>query len=271
MRDILSKLIIKNEPVLSALRKIPGFRWCAKRMQKRLMPNGYRLWFQVQDGVGKGIWLKLDPKTGGQYFRGQVERCLQKILQDNLRPGMVFYDIGSNSGFFSLVAARIVGPTGRVVAFEAEPRLGTIALGNIDRNGGHNVRLVQAAVWSHSGFVDFHPADTGISPDLGLGKVVPYCDGQTFGVSAIALDDFVQTDRPPNLIKCDVEGAEVEVFRGATKLLSEYRPSIECEIHSKENGILLCAMFEDMSYDVKWISTTHFFAAPKDLSRMTTE
>src|SRR5580658_8215133 len=124
VRVMLSHLVIEDGVLLSALRRIPGFQFCAKRFGARIFPTGYREWFQVRDGIGKGIWLKLNPRTGGQYYRGKADTALQKVLQNYLRPGMVFYDLGSNNGFFSLVAARIVGATGRVVAFEAEPGLG---------------------------------------------------------------------------------------------------------------------------------------------------
>jgi FkbM family methyltransferase len=265
MRVALSRLVIEDGPLVSALRRIPGFQLCAKHLVGRILPTGYREWFQVRDGIGKGVWLKLNPRTGGQYYRGNADMSLQKVLRDYLRPGMVFYDLGSNNGFFSLVAARIVGATGRVVAFEAEQELGRGILENIERNDVHNTRLVQSAVWSHSGIVDFSPADPCASPDLGHGKVTSHANVKTVVVPSICLDDFVQTDRPPNLIKCDVEGAEVEVFRGARKVLAEYRPCVECEVHSSDNGRLLEAALGEMDYDVKWYSGNHFLATPRNL------
>jgi FkbM family methyltransferase len=178
---------------------------------------------------------------------------------------MVLYDLGSNNGFFSLIAARIVGPAGGVVAFEAEPNFGKGIDENIERNDAKNVRLVRSAVWSSSGFVDFNPVDRLSSPDAGLGRVVASSTAETIPVPSVCLDDFAQTERPPDFIKCDVEGAEVEVFRGARKLLVERGPYFECEVHSHENGKLLNAAFEEMNYDVRWYSTNHFLAVPKNL------
>lgn len=268
MRITVSHLIIENGSLWSAIKRIPGFRSCVKSLSPFILPSDYREWFQVQDGLGQGIWLKLNPRTGSQYYRGQVEPDLQRILKDNLRSGMVFYDLGSNNGFFSLLAARIVGSTGKVIAFEAEPRLGILFLENINRNSAHNVKLVESAVWSTTGSVDFSPADPRVSPDFGVGKVVSDSAAKTVTVPSICLDDFIRTERPPNLIKCDVEGAEVEVFRGASKLLTDYRPSVECEVHSSENGRLLQVMFAEMHYHVEWISANHLLAVPREfLSR----
>ncbi len=263
MRIALSNLLIENERLLSALKGIPGFRFCAKKIGAFMVPSDHREWFQVQDGVGKGLWLKLNPRSGGQYYRGQVDTSLQELLRDHLKPGMVFYDIGSNNGFFALIAARIVGSEGRVVALEAEPSLAMDVVENMEKNDVRNVRLVRSAVWSSTAVVDFEPADRLISPDGGLGRVVSSSTAGTFSVPSICLDDFVQTERPPDFIKCDVEGAEVEVFRGARKLLAERRPCVECEIHSNENGKLLNVAFKEMNYDVSWYSKNHFFAVPR--------
>jgi FkbM family methyltransferase len=265
MRIALSNFLIENERLLSALKRLPGFRFCAKKFGARVLPADHRQWFQVQDGVGKGVWLRLNPRSGGHYYRGQADADLQGILRNYLRPGMVFYDLGSNNGFFSLIAARLVGPQGSVVAFEAEPSLGTDIIENIEKNDARNVRLVRSAVWSSNGFVDFKPVDRFVSPDKGLGKVVSESSTGAISVPSVCLDDFARTERPPHLIKCDVEGAEVEVFCGARRVIADYRPYFECEIHSDENGRFLNAAFEEMDYDVRWYSRNHFFAAPRDL------
>jgi FkbM family methyltransferase len=265
MRITLSNLVIENDRLLSTLRRIPGFRFCVKKFGARLLPAGHREWFQVQDGVGKDVWLKLNPRTGANYYRGQADSNLQRVLRDYLKPGMVFYDLGSNNGFFSLIAARIVGPAGMVVAFEAEPSLGMDIAENIERNDARNVLLIRSAVWSSSGVVDFKPVDRHVSPEAGLGRVVPSSATGAISVPSVCLDDFVRTERPPDFIKCDVEGAEVEVVLGARKLLVERRPYVECEVHSDESGKVLTAAFGEMNYDVRWYSTNHFLATPRDL------
>lgn len=264
MRITLSQLLIGNNRLLSALRRVPGFRLCAKKLGAHLLPADHREWFQVQDGVAKDIWLKLNPRSGGHYYRGDADAELQGVLRDYLKPGMVFYDLGSNNGFFALIASRIVGPTGTVVAFEAEPSLGMDIAENIEKNDAQNVRLIRSAVWSSGGFVDFKPVDRSVSPGAGLGRVVTNSTTGAISVPSVCLDDFSQTGRAPHLIKCDVEGAEVEVFRGARKVLAEHRPLFECEVHSNENGRVLSAAFEGMNYDVKWYSPGHFLAVPRN-------
>src|SRR5215831_10961753 len=71
----------------------------------------------------------------------------------------------------------------------------------------------------------------------GGGKQGQESKGEMIQVAAISLDDFFFSDgrgEPPNLIKIDVEGGEFQVLSGARRLLSEFRPRILCEIHSRE-------------------------------------
>ena len=160
-----------------------------------------------------------------------------------LRPGMTFYDLGANIGFFSLMGARLVGEQGRVIAFEADPEIAARLREHVHRNGFHCVTVVEKAVWSEATKVFFARVDPRTSPDRGLGHVGGAASASTIEIEAVTLDEFARTSPAPDFIKCDVEGAEVEVFRGAQTLLAEKRPGILCEIHSEENRR---ALLEDL-------------------------
>ena len=67
------------------------------------------------------------------FLHGDVEPVVQEILVKRLGPGMVFYDLGANVGFFSLVAARIVGESGQMFSFELDPEIAARLRRNIDR------------------------------------------------------------------------------------------------------------------------------------------
>jgi hypothetical protein len=82
-------------------------------------------------------------------------------------------------------------------------------------------------------------------------------------VSAASLDDYTRTQPAPDFLKCDVEGAEVEVFRGAQRLLKEKRPGIICEMHSEENQRILVAEFARFGYACKPCGTNHILALPE--------
>ena len=94
---------------------------------------------------------------------------MQEILVKRLGPGMVFYDLGANVGFFSLVAARIVGESGQMFSFELDPEIAARLRRNIERNNLSNVTVVEAGLWSSNGKLNFVPADPA-SPDRGTGQ-----------------------------------------------------------------------------------------------------
>ena len=129
---------------------------------------------------------------------------------------MTFYDIGANIGLFSLLAARLVGKEGRVVAFEADPEIAARLREHVARNEFGWITVEEKAVWSEPRTVFFARTDPATSPDRGLGHVVSASAGDTIQVSAESLDDYTWTQPAPDFLKCDVEGAEVEVFRGAS-------------------------------------------------------
>jgi hypothetical protein len=79
---------------------------CLRCASTKPVPRDSLAWVQVRHVAAQGIWLHLNPRTGHDYYHGDVEPEVQRVLQKYLRPGMIFYDVGANIGFFSLLAAR---------------------------------------------------------------------------------------------------------------------------------------------------------------------
>ncbi len=79
------------------------------------------------------------------YLFGQWEPALTAWLRPRLRPGRTFVDVGANIGYFSLLAARRMGGSGRVVAVEASPETFARLRANLDRNAAGNVRALNVA------------------------------------------------------------------------------------------------------------------------------
>ena len=102
-----------------------------------------KVWARVEAGPAQGLWLELNPRTGQNYLRGGAELTVQKILAERLHPGMVFYDLGANIGLFTLLAARLVGDSGKVFSFEPDPENAARLRRNIQRNGFANVTVVR--------------------------------------------------------------------------------------------------------------------------------
>ena len=95
----------------------------------------------IRHGVGKG--LKFDPRGGNPgYSLGTTEQAEQLLLSECLKPGDVFYDIGTNVGFFTTLGGRLVGPKGHVYGFEPFPGSAAAAAANAERNQFEHVKIL---------------------------------------------------------------------------------------------------------------------------------
>jgi hypothetical protein len=79
----------------------------------------------------------------------------------------------------------------------------------------------------------------------------------------VSLDEYTSAFPAPDFLKCDVEGAEVEVFRGARRLLTEKRPGILCEMHGDENRRILLEEFVRLRYKCESCGENHVLALPE--------
>jgi FkbM family methyltransferase len=192
----------------------------------------------VEDGPGRGLLLDL-AGASADYADGRNELPVQNAVVDGLHPGDVFVDVGANIGYFSLLAARKVGPEGRVIAVEAVSELATAVRANAQLNGFSQVEVVDAAASDSVGEVELmlaeHPGGATISsadtpPDL-VGRRT---------VRTVTLDSlWADGRRPaPTLVKIDVEGAELPVLRGMAGLLRTHAPRVLCELDSSDRGVL---------------------------------
>jgi FkbM family methyltransferase len=259
----LAQLFLRYAAPLAGLRHLPVVGPCLRWASTKIVPRDSLTWVQVQKGPAAGLWMRLNPRTGGSAFEGSGEPEVQRALQEHLLPGMNFYDIGANIGFFSLLAARLVGQDGHVTAFEADPEVAARLREHIARNKFSRVVVEEKAVWAEHGTVSFLRTDPAVSPDRGLGRVVSGARTCTIQVQAVSLDDYTATCPAPDFLKCDVEGAELQVFRGAHRLLREKRPGILCEMHSEESRRLLLEEFSRAGYVCRPCDEHHVLALPR--------
>jgi FkbM family methyltransferase len=191
---------------------------------------------QLSDGVvvhGEAQGLRFNPAgTNPGYALGTSEPFLQTALADLLRTGMTFYDIGANVGFFSVLGAHLVGPSGSVHAFEPLPANARALAHNVELNGFTNVALVEAAVGREPGQTQLAVTAESVQAHLAsIAADVPTL--RTIDVALTTIDDEVAAGRPaPQLVKIDVEGAELAVLEGMTATLEEHKPVVICELHS---------------------------------------
>ena len=263
MTSWIARAVVRHSERLASISRLPVLGPCVRALGGLMLPSRDLVWLQIEAGAGKDLWMELNPRTGQGFVRGTGERGVQDFFTQNLKPGMVVYDLGANCGYFSLIAARCVGAQGKVFSFEPEPVLAARVRNNMQRNGFQHSTVVEAAVWRETGTVSFASSDKSESPDQGTGQItVSAEEGKTKTVRAIALDDYVKTSVPPDFIKCDVEGAEVEAIRGAAQILAVNHPAIVIEIHSAENGRAVRQELARLGYTIRDLDENHIGALP---------
>ncbi len=177
---------------------------------------------------GVRIYSALDDASVGRAVRAglyEPEVCAQ--FRRLLRPGMNVLDLGANIGFFTLLAASLVGPSGSVVAVEPNPANARLIEASRRANAFDQVEVLQVAAGRAHGLLvlntDFSNGTTAGLPD----DVAVVLSAQT--VPALRIDALLRRDRPVHLIKIDVEGAEYPALLGCEETIRRDRPAIVSE------------------------------------------
>jgi len=155
-----------------------------------------------------------------------------RFLWRFLQPGMTFLDVGAYHGVFSVLAAKKLGRSGRVIAFEPSPRERQRMQRHLRQNGIESVAIEPYALTTGEGVASLNVVVDGFTMMNSLRP--PQIDHPTVqvNVDTTSLDAYLdrrKIDRV-DLMKIDTEGGEVDAFRGADRLLSRFRPLIICEV-----------------------------------------
>lgn len=168
------------------------------------------------------------------YFLGEHEPEITALLRRLLKPGAVFFDVGANAGYFSVLACELGASA--VHAFEPNPRVRAL-LERSARLGSGPIEIVPAACAEREGRATLHVSD---SSNTGMSSLSG--DGEGVAVALVTLDDHARrTGAAPDLVKIDVEGHERDVLAGATTLLRTTRPVVVAEVGSPDTLELMAA------------------------------
>jgi FkbM family methyltransferase len=221
---------------------------------------------EVRSGPARRIRIRAELRSLA-WLTGKVEPEVQAALTRLLRPGDVFVDVGASIGFHSLLAARLVGPGGRVVAFEPSPSDAASLRENAALNALDWVVVVEQAAWRAAGkaYLDRPGEATARVVDRPLASSLP-----TVTTTLDAYFD-AQLAPPPSVVKIDVEGAEAAVLEGMTATLTTVRPAVIVESHGDPAFFATLAEhgYEPVGLE-RWASVerpvrdAHFLAIPRD-------
>lgn len=202
---------------------------------KDILHHALRAVFSRKDGAslilrGRNAGLKMKG-VGLPHVFGMVEPQLVSAVDKHVYGGANVLDIGSNIGYFTLMLARVVGPEGKVYAFEPIPQTFEVLKWNVERNRIENVTLFNSAVSARPGSITFRVPDAG----RGLSMASAYWhmddeNAQTLEVESVVPDETMDIVREKvSFIKIDVEGAEGDVIKGIENIVTTWRPIVYTE------------------------------------------
>jgi len=228
--------------------------------RKLLLKASRHVWLRrkLPSDLG-GIVLHLSPKAGGlKYWKPNLEAAdpeLLSLVREYVKPGMCVWDVGANVGLFAFSAAGRAGANGKVLALEPDVdclqgllrtqqalALADVAemtiLGVAASRGVHRIARFLIA------------ADARASNSLdGFGNTVMGGVAEVRTVVTLSLDELLDATFRPQVIKIDVEGAEMDVLAGANRVLQEVRPTILLEV-SQSQQRAVAELFSRYKYDV---------------------
>jgi FkbM family methyltransferase len=228
------------------LGRFPGWRFGIEEDTPTvLMFVRRRIWYHFKNaGIEDPVrvkWfdgLRLDMVLGNDqsrclYVGGSIEPNELAFVGRFLRPGMTVVDAGANEGWYSAFMARRVGANGLVLAVEPSPRERERLVRNLSINGLTNVRVASEGLAADSGHALLHVADPEHNGQNTLGSFVykGVTGAQDVEIRLERMDELAgKFGRRIDLIKMDVEGAELAALRGAEQILNESRPVILFEL-----------------------------------------
>lgn len=176
-------------------------------------------------------------------YRLKLEKHEVGLILDHLKPGDTAIDIGAHKGAFTWWIRQATGRSGRVIAFEPQPVLAHGLAKLVQEKAFNNVTVENLGLSSEPGTLTLHVPTGGPSPgatfetrgdEAGQNDKIP--------IKVTTVDQYAtEHDLPAiRLLKIDVEGHELEVFRGAAQRLQQDRPNIlfECELRHRQSDNL---------------------------------
>jgi hypothetical protein len=167
----------------------------------------------VLTGALRGLRFRFNLRQSTQRWRGVDERLLQRWLSEYVESGSTCLDIGASDGYYTVLMAKLAGPKGAVYAFEPSSQLSERIAYHVGLNGRkHDL----APVTVYDKFVG--------------------SETQQSDLLSVTVDSVVHNTPIGRVdaIKIDVDGAEVDVLRGASRTLERFHPHLFVEVHSRD-------------------------------------
>jgi FkbM family methyltransferase len=191
--------------------------------------------------------------TRSSFLFGTYEPTQTRLFEELVKPADVVYDIGAHFGYYTLLSSKLVGDRGRIIAFEPSPGNLARLYRHIELNRRSNVQVLELAVSDHEGTAHFETR-TG----SGVGHLA---DDGPLEVKLTTLDSLSQLPLP-QVMKIDVECAEVGVLNGAKSLFSKCKPVIFLSLHGDDLKKTCLEILSGHGYTFQQIEPMEIVALP---------
>lgn len=200
-------------------------------------------------------WL---PRSGNHaYWLGRHENEYVSEFAQSVKPGNIVFDIGAQAGYFTLVASRMVGQSGKVISFEPFPKNIEFIKEHCHINNRENVTLLEVAVGGSKGERAFETANAfmGHLSDSKSSSSRSANSKESLTVEVITLDELWNKDKTlaPDVIKIDTEGMEYWVLQGGKALIQQKRPVLFVATHGEKNQKRTLQLLQDWNHEVAMV------------------
>jgi FkbM family methyltransferase len=150
------------------------------------------------------------------FFYGFHEQAETSLFLHALRPGFTVVDAGANWGYYVLLASRRIGPTGKVYAFEPDPRNAAALRFNVSLHRENNIVVEEKAIAAQNGLIPFSAATDKPGDEIRASSVIASNAGNVLQVPGVAIDDYCNRSgiATVDLLKMDIEGGEADAVDG---------------------------------------------------------
>ncbi len=183
-------------------------------------------------GLERKFEVQFDP-VWRWIGRGIRERAFLRFAQDRIGSGSTVFDVGAHVGESALLFSELVGPLGRVVAFEPDPVACASLKRNLEMNGMANVSVEEECASDTTGKALLATERFGSGLSSIVGTHVHSAHRRKVEVNSTTLDRYCETHGVlPDWIKIDAEGAEPLIVEGMQQIIEKRHPSVILEFHS---------------------------------------
>ena len=192
----------------------------------------------------RDMWIGRSISLYGEYSESEVE-----LFRDVLKQSDVVLDVGANIGTHTLAFSEIVGPTGKVFAFEPERFNFNTLAGNLAINNILNVYPVQTAIADEPGAIAVPELDHNSTFNFGgIELKRDYSKNIYYSVPKMKIDKVIL--ERCNLIKIDIEGMECEALIGAEETIKKFKPMLYVENDRPDNTKKIIKTIRSHNYEI---------------------